>query len=672
MSLFPRFRAHLESSLHAQALAANFLPVAVTAVCVLILFTLVIVLQVQAFQKELHLRAHLLAEALSRQSELAALLADSAELERIARGAADIEGVLYVAIDAGLQSGLVTVTRGSFPVADIPPRPHGKTDGVMDFQGRLSRQAVVDAAAEIQSRAPRSPDDWGSPATGGEALGTVRVGLSAELHLARYRTSMSIAAAFSVLALFLILGAQHRQMRKILSPLTDLIAFTRQLAKGDLSCRAPVERRDEVGELAIACNQMAGELERSHNELIKALDTAQEASRLKSQFLANMSHEIRTPLNGVIGMTELALDTDLPPETREQLTIALDSAQTLLTLLNDVLDLSRVEAGKLDLEEVPFDLEAELKKVTTTMGVQVRRKGIKLVCEIRPDTPRWVCGDPHRLGQVLANLVGNAIKFTHAGEVMVAAALESEAGERLCLRFTVTDTGIGIPVEKQAAIFEPFVQGDGSLTRRYGGAGLGLAICNRLVALMGGGIEVGSEPGRGSSFSFTACFGRSHGPVQPRRAVDRETVTAQHCQGNQEGGGRGLSVLVAEDNVINQKVLESLLRSAGYRVQLANDGQEAVAAWRRYTFDLILMDVQMPLMDGLEATRLIREHERSTGDRIPIIALTAHALEGDRERCLNAGMDEYVAKPVGRSQLLEAIEAVSGARKRAVQPVASY
>ena len=306
------------------------------------------------------------------------------------------------------------------------------------------------------------------------------------------------------------------------------------------------------------------------------------------------------------------------------------------------------------------------------MEIQARRKGIKLVREIRPDTPRWVCGDPHRLGQVLANLVGNAIKFSHAGEVVVAAALESEAGERLCLRFTVTDTGIGIPVEKQAAIFEPFVQGDGSLTRRYGGIGLGLAICNRLVALMGGGIEVESEPGRGSSFSFTACFGRSHGPVQPRRAADRETVTAQHCQGSQEGGGQALSVLVAEDNVINQKVLKSLLRSAGYRVQLANDGREAVAAWRHYTFDLILMDVQMPLMDGLEATRLIREQERSSGNRIPIIALTAHALEGDRERCLNAGMDEYVAKPVGRSQLLEAIEAVSGARKRAVQPAASY
>ena len=349
MSLFARFRAHLESSLHTQALAANFLPVAVTALCVLILFTLLVVLQFRAFQKELHLRARLLAEALSRQSELAALLADAAELERIARGAADIEGVLYVAIDAGLQSRLVTVTRGSFPVADIPPRPQGMKDEVMDFQGRLSRQAVVEAAAEIRSRAQRSPDDWGSPATGGEALGTVRVGLSAELHLARYRTSMSIAAAFSVVALFLILGGQHRQMRKILSPLRDLIAFTRQLAKGDLSCRVPVARRDEVGELAIACNQMAGELERSHNELLKALDTAQEASRLKSQFLANISHEIRTPLNGVIGMTELALDTDLPPETREQLTIALDSAQTLLTLLYEVFVLSRVVAGYLDL-----------------------------------------------------------------------------------------------------------------------------------------------------------------------------------------------------------------------------------------------------------------------------------------------------------------------------------
>src|SRR5471030_2244507 len=401
MTKIGQLQGRFGNSLHAQAVAANFLPVVAASVCVFALFGALFFIQLDAFHNELQLRGQSLAQSLSRQSELAALLGDRAELERLAGTVVAVEGVLYVAVDAASGERLVTVTRGSFPALDIPQRPAGNAGG-FDSRGASSRQRLVDVAAKIRQADPQRLVDWEDSAESKAPLGSVRVGLSTEGYHAMYQRSLWSVIALGFVSLFLTLGVQHRQMRRILSPLKSLMAFTRQVAEGDLTQRAAVVRHDEVGQLAISCNEMVCELDRSRSQLLHALDAAHEASRLKSQFLAKLS-----------------------PEPREQLTTALTSAHALLSILNDILDLSKIEAGKLDLDSVPFNLEAEIEKAARTLAVQAHRKGVELVCDIRPDTPQWVCGDPDRLRQVLTNLISNAVKFTSEGEVVVAVSLDS-------------------------------------------------------------------------------------------------------------------------------------------------------------------------------------------------------------------------------------------------------
>jgi signal transduction histidine kinase/ligand-binding sensor domain-containing protein/CheY-like chemotaxis protein len=386
-------------------------------------------------------------------------------------------------------------------------------------------------------------------------------------------------------------------------------------------------------------------VEKQKVEIEHLLRESQQAARAKSEFLANMSHEIRTPLNGIMGMTELVLQSTLAEDQADCLRLVKVSADSLLIVINDILDFSKIEAGKLELDSVEFDLVELLRDALAPLEVLARQKGLALWQRLTPAAPTRLVGDPGRLRQVLLNLAGNAVKFTESGSVGIVAEEEDSHDGMRQIHFQIRDTGIGIPVEKQALIFEPFHQADGSTSRRYGGTGLGLSICGRLVPMMGGRIWVESKPGAGSTFHFTIAAASAAAAPQPA-APPAEAETPSHG---------GLRVLLAEDNVVNQTLTLRFLEHAGYTVVCAMDGREAVEACAAQRFDLVLMDIQMPHMDGFEATAELRRREAISGGHIPIVALTANAMKGDRERCLAAGMDGYVTKPMNRSELFRAI-----------------
>ncbi len=391
------------------------------------------------------------------------------------------------------------------------------------------------------------------------------------------------------------------------------------------------------------------DLKKNKEELIKSKNAAEMAAHAKSVFLANMSHEIRTPMNGIIGMAELLKRTTLNDEQREYVDIISASGENLLTVINDILDFSKIEAGKIVLEKIPFSLKDELKNVISILDFQAKKKNLSLVTKIEDDVPEYVKADPVRLKQVIINLVNNAIKFTESGGVTVEVSCQEVDDNKGIFLFKVIDTGIGISKEGLKQLFKSFSQVDISITRKYGGTGLGLAISKNLVELMGGEIGVESEEGKGSTFWFTAGL-----DVLTEKEI--KELSAQNKADTQpKGKVRSLNILLAEDNLINQKVALAHLKKFGHNVTVANNGIEAVDYFSKNKYDLILMDIQMPEMDGLVATHLIRAYEKENleQERTPIIAMTANVMSEDIKKYYNQGMDSFIGKPFKVEDLKE-------------------
>ena len=398
-------------------------------------------------------------------------------------------------------------------------------------------------------------------------------------------------------------------------------------------------------------------------ELYRARHAAEQADRAKSAFLANMSHEIRTPMNGILGMTRFLAESKLGEEQAEWVRIVQQSAEGLLKIMNDILDITQVEAGRLVLDSAELDIRDVVDRAVGLMSAQAADKGLVVEASVDPAVPRRLVGDPGRLGQILLNLLGNAVKFTERGAVRVEVAVERESEDHVMLRASVTDSGPGVPEDARLNIFDAFAQADVSLSRRYGGVGLGLTIARQLVHLMQGQIFLAESSAEGATFCFTAVLGRGPGPGRAKLP----SVPSPHpaAVAGEHAGGDPVRLLLVEDNDVNQLVAQKMLEKLGYSVTIAVDGVDALTALSRSRYDLVLMDLQMPRMSGLEATRVIRSGGGDVLDPgVPIVAMTASAMKGDREQCIAAGMDDHVAKPVDMARLAAVVEAQLTKRPR--------
>ena len=419
--------------------------------------------------------------------------------------------------------------------------------------------------------------------------------------------------------------------------------------------RMDEQLRQARDELELRVQQRTAELQAANTQLETAKEAAEAASRAKGAFLATMSHEFRTPLNAVIGMTDLVLASNLTPKQQEYLTTVKASSDLLLALVDDILDFSRSDAGQLGLAAEAFDLRESLADAITPHTLHARQKGLQLGCHLHPDVPCMLVGDRRRLAQIMTKLIDNAVKFTERGKVLLEVAVESAVGREIELHFTVTDSGIGIAHDKLPRIFEIFTQADSSSTRRYGGTGLGLALVSRLVGLMNGRIWVDSQVGQGSRFHFTARFGHCSSTARTSEGAVGEAAASRPADRSPAGAGP-LRILLVEDHPINRAVAMAVLKDAGHAVTLVNTGRQALESLATNTFDLILLAVHMPEMDSLETAARIRDQEKQTGARIPIIALTQDATPGDGEQCVAAGIDYCIALPIQVAELTDRID----------------
>ncbi|MBQ0720771.1 MAG: response regulator [Gammaproteobacteria bacterium] len=459
----------------------------------------------------------------------------------------------------------------------------------------------------------------------------------------------------------------RRLQRIIAAPIEELAETMQSVsAQNNYTLRLKNPGNDELGSLFNSFNQMLEQIQGRDQGIKDARNTAQAANKSKTEFLANMSHEIRTPMNGVLGMAELLDNTPLNTQQKKYIQTIRRSGETLLSVINDILDFSKVEAGELSLEEEPFELELLISHVLELFQDLADRKQLVLKAELPPSLPADYIGDSMRLTQILMNLVANAIKFTSHGQVILTVSLVEESSNNAWLCFSVNDSGIGIAKDKVASIFEAFQQADGSISRQYGGTGLGLAISSQLIKLFGGELNVESKLGLGSTFSFTIPLGKSKiitpptqgeqaaEPDQPQPTMDLEVLNNDVLNDTVIDPTNG-KILVAEDNPVNQMLACDMLEQIGYDTDVANDGQQAFDAASKQRYSLIMMDIQMPQVDGLEATALIREHEETLPYRTPIAAVTANAMAGDKERFLASGMDDYLSKPFGLQSLADLV-----------------
>jgi len=573
----------------------------------------------------------------------------------------EVSGVLTVALD-------LSKFHSFFAGEHLPD---GSFFGIADHEGRRIFRSFVDNSFPLGSFI--SPSSWNAAQAGGErgafvskgsdglrritafhksrldrdapAYMTLFIGMPEAAIGADARRAMGTGLALSAFAGVLALVMAWAAERVLFMPrIRALVMAAERFRIGDYGTPTGVNHdAGELGLLAWALDRMAQERQLAVDALRAAKDAAEDASRSKSEFLANMSHEIRTPLNGVMGMLQLLESTSPNPEQREYVETAIRSTNRLTRLLSDILDLSRIESNKLVIQEENFAVADVRQSILDIFGGPAREKGLRLEVRVDPRIPAHLFGDEARLRQILFNLVGNAIKFTPQGQVEVKFVLASSPGDSPCLiRCAVMDTGVGIPGERLKDIFEPFIQVEGSAVRTHQGAGLGLAIVRRLADLMHGQLSIESTPGEGSTLSVTLPFGIGSAPARAR------TLAAEENFG-------GCRVLLVEDDGVNRMAMERILAKLGCEVISAGDGLEAVETLKRENVDLVFMDVQMPVMDGMEATRIIREE---LGLDVPIVAMTAYAMAGDRERFLHGGMDSYISKPVDMARLKETVASI--------------